>query len=224
MKPPRVCICTPVYDTMEVLFERSMRALDMPSMTAREETWGVTIDEARRVLVEKALEKCWVTHVLFVDADMVFPTNALTQLLKYDLPIVGGLYFNRRPPYAPMLLRSNHPSRHVMQGLLGHVYGYPSGKLVEVDATGCGFMLIAREVFEKINETEPNNWFDRGMGLPEDFSFCCRALQAGFKIFVDTGLNIGHVGKVVIDADFARINGHVPMIGDPQQPWNPLPL
>jgi hypothetical protein len=56
--------------------------------------------------------------------------------------------------------------------------------------------------------SEWGDWWTPGEneGLSEDLSLCRRAKNAGHRIFVDTGLDIGHVGKVVIDTAFARRN------------------
>ena len=40
----------------------------------------------------------------------------------------------------------------------------------------------------------------------EDVSFCQRARAVGYDIKVDTTLDIGHVGEVIVNADFARRN------------------
>jgi SAM-dependent methyltransferase len=63
---------------------------------------------------------------------------------------------------------------------------------------------VKREVFEKIAETKEDPFAIRGPG--EDVSFCQRAKALGYKIFVDTTVEIGHVGEVVVGPDFARRN------------------
>ena len=72
-----------------------------------------------------------------------------------------------------------------------------------VDYAGMGWMLIKKGVFEKI----PYPWFaGRYMQLSdticdltsEDVSFCLAAKDAGFKVWVDPDIRVGHEKKYVI--------------------------
>lgn len=229
-RPARVFIAMPVYDKPEHETVRALRDLQKPDPKGDQEgglygahmyteTNGVLIEEARNAMVLEATSYVpGPTHVLFVDSDMVFPANALKRLLKHDKAIVGGLYFNRRPPYAPLLMRANHKSWHSEESLLGHLYNYPVGQLVDVDATGCGFLLVKTDVFADTYSGHPNQpgWFDKLPGLSEDFSFCVRAIEKGHQVFVDTSLSLGHVGKVVVDEAFAERNRTAHPL-----PWRP---
>lgn len=227
-RPVSICVATPVYDKPEHAYVRSYRRLVKPTdegkgglygLVWEAETNGVIIEDARNALAAEALAGD-STHLLFIDADMVFPPDALQRLLVHDVPIVGALYFNRRPPFQPIVMRANHRDWHADESLLGHVYDYPKDQLVEVDATGCGFMLVQRAVLQAIAKDDPLHppWFTRYPGLSEDFSFCVRAIEKGFPVFVDTSLKLGHVGKLVVDEAFAQRN----RFAHPT-PWRPGP-
>lgn len=198
---PRVAICIPVYDHPEIEFWRSLTVLWKPSMYSEQfpgrgthnfDCHATEIVRARNDLTEQALAADPpATHVLFVDADMQFPPHALRQLVEHDLPIVGGLCHNRRPPYNPIVVRK------LPEGGAAFLYDLPERGLVECDFTGAGFLLIKREVFEAIGSSK---WWSLVEEMPsEDFSFCHRARAAGYKIAVDCGLDIGHKASVMID-------------------------
>lgn len=217
--PARVFIAMPIYDTVEPATARSLRNLIVPTKDGGQhgfygcceciETNGVTIEQARNDLTSHATSYVpGATHVLFVDSDMVFPPDALQRLLAHDKPVVGGLCFNRRPPYAPIVMRVNHPDWQEEEGPLGHVYNYPKDQLVEVDATGAAFLLVNVDVFSATYSGIPSRpgWFDRLPGMSEDFSFCVRANQCDLQVFVDTSLRLGHIGKIVVDEAFAERN------------------
>lgn len=219
MSKPVVAICTPIYDSLEPAFWRSHRQLHKPSsvdvvfqggITHILDTEGLLVEDARRVMTKGALAAegdVRVSHILMIDADMTFPPDALKQLLDHDVPIVGGLCFNRRSPYQPILCRYHPASKEFGEQRYGFCYHYPPAALFEVDATGAAFLLVKREVFDAISLAEgPEKWWERVEGLSEDFSFCLRAKRAGYKIHVDTGLKIGHIAKVVVDEAFARKN------------------
>jgi GT2 family glycosyltransferase len=67
----------------------------------------------------------------------------------------------------------------------------------KVDFVGFGFVLIARGVFEQIaypwfshDEITMNNGVVRQLG--EDFTFCRKAREAGFSIWVDPTVRVSH--------------------------------
>jgi teichuronic acid biosynthesis glycosyltransferase TuaG len=165
---------------------------------------------ARNLLTQAAL-RTQATHLLWIDADMSFPRDALLRLLAHRLPIVAGLYFNRRAPFHPQLLRKQPAERAMDDVPMGYVYDWrreaaagDSGSLLRVDATGAGFLLIERRVFTDI-AADDGWWAPFGTGS-DDIWFLRRATAAGYEIFVDTALELGHLGDIVVDAEFAARN------------------
>jgi len=149
------------------------------------------IDAVRNHIVEEALD--WdCTHLLMLDTDQEHPPDVVMKLLSHDLPIVGAKVYRRYPPYDPILLRGSIP-------IFGHVSDEEceSGELVEVDATGCGALMCKMDVFLNI----PRPWFkwempkidDVDVMIGEDFYFCNKAKEAGYKIYVDTSLEVSHL-------------------------------
>ncbi len=154
---------------------------------------------ARRLLTDKALSTPSVTHLMWIDDDMSFAPDALERLLSWDLPIVGGLCHNRRDPYHPILGKHMDPAWGNGDGVVGFLYDHPPDARVEVDATGGAFLLVKRVVFEAITEKFGyGKWWAPIDDQSEDFSFCERARAAGFKVHVDTGLEVGHLAEVMI--------------------------
>jgi len=217
--PPRaskrivVGLCMPIADQLHY---RTLNSLfNAFGGTPREvglQWFGKTdapVAEARNLLVDGILkEHPEVTHLMWIDDDMVFPPDAIARLLAHDLPIVGGVCHNRRHPFMPILMMK------VPSGIgYGFMYDYEERAdargLVPVDATGAAFILVKREVYEKIAEKlnkEKHEGPYTQLGAGEDISFCSRAQQVGYPIWIDTTLQIGHVGEVVVDDAFARRN------------------
>jgi len=80
------------------------------------------------------------------------------------------------------------------------------GALVEVDATGTGCIMFDMKVFRKISKP----WFKaqynpNGSPIGEDFGFCQELKMTGYKIFVDTSIQAGHLSTMVINSATNRL-------------------
>lgn len=161
-----------------------------PSYPSQAETEKRCIEEIRNNLVEQALDEV-CTKFITLDTDQVYPSDTIIKLLSHDKPIVTGQVHKRYPPFDPIMLR-------------GELHKYLSvpfdecytGELVEVDATGAACMCIDMKVFldvkypwfESIEKTEKQK------PVGEDINLCHKARQAGYKIFMDTSIQVGHLG------------------------------
>lgn len=157
------------------------------------------------------------THVLLLDADMEFPINTITKLLSHQVPIVGGLYHIKPHPYSPvagwnkMNTKSHsgsfHPDRINGRGRIWKTdyYPLPENKLVQVQWTGVGCLLIDMDVFSKV--PYPAFWDDwnRKTGTRlrgHDLIFSDNVLEAGFPIYIDTSVQCGHRDVITVDRAF----------------------
>jgi hypothetical protein len=134
------------------------------------------------------------THVLFVDSDMVFNSDALEVLIHHDKDIISGSIFSRVEPIIPCFyskLRLGEGQEIICErGTLGE-------GVQEVEGVGTAFLLIKTEVFKDILEKYNTYPFQPISGYGEDLSFCVRARGCGYKIYIDHDLTIGHIGKKV---------------------------
>jgi GT2 family glycosyltransferase len=151
---------------------------------------GIDVAVNRRNVVRYALENEY-DWVWFVDDDMLFAPDHLWRLLDHNQPIVASLYLNRKPPYYPVAYNRRYE-------IEGNPYwnpidldGAPSSGLADIVAAGTGGLLVRCEVFEAL---EYDQWFKRE-GAGEDMSFCRRAIEAGFPMYVDLGARMGHISN-----------------------------
>jgi GT2 family glycosyltransferase len=142
------------------------------------------------------------SHILFLDADMVWPTDTLQKMLAHhDKGIVGGLYVLKHAPHAPVAMGDRFRLDGSNVDQFYHVN--PLGAdLIPCDVLGMGCTLVPVEVFSKIG---PRPWFvykDDDQGWPvvtEDVPFCLKAKEAGYDIWLDPTVKCGHVGATVYD-------------------------
>lgn len=162
---------------------------------------GGTVYQLRNTGIEMA-QDMGMEGVLFCDADMTFPPDALKRLVDHNLPIVGGLCTKRRKPFSPVLYRRISGKYQLMQPSEGDSGLFP------VDATGGAFLYVSMEVFDKIHrpwfinrEIEDNGICDENDFLGEDLNFCRKAQEAGYDIYVDLSLKIGHLVTGIVKCD-----------------------
>ncbi len=154
-KTPVVALCMPVQDKIHPQNFESYRFLQRGGIPWHHiSVVGQPIARARNIVTHEALNSPDVTHLLWIDSDMVYGPDSLQRLLSHDLPFVGGLCFDRRHPYKPVIAREFDDSWGYDKGTIGWIFDYPPGKVISVDFTGGAFLLVKREVFERIRERE----------------------------------------------------------------------
>lgn len=197
----KLAICTPItWSHVPIQFLDSMLGMIKPNNHVFLHSGGFRLDHIRNQLAKAAITmNC--THILFLDNDHYFEADTIKKLLSHDLPIVGGLSFQRVPPYEPVMYRGRINEYKT-------VTEWKEKSLVEVDTTGTGCLMIKREVFEKIDPP----WFEFmknpdpnvPYGIGEDVIFCNKAKLEGYKIFVDTSCTNKHIGTVECDFDLYK--------------------
>lgn len=140
------------------------------------------------------------THLVFLDADMIWPTTAVYDLLKHhDKGIVAGLYVLKGPPFSPAHLVAPFEEDGLTKYYRLLEYG---NELTPCNVVGMGCTVIPVQAFRDIGD---RNWFEYGAdrdGWPivsEDVTFCQKAAAKGYAISCDPTIKCGHVGVTVFD-------------------------
>lgn len=143
------------------------------------------ISASRTWLVREAMAK-GATHLLFIDSDMLFPTDTLDRLLAHDKDIIGVEYNKRKFP---------------LQTVTAYLPGVEKSETepFKVGVAGTGIMLIKLALFNdpKLNK----NWFSFGRNakgenvIGEDGWFCNTARDAGYDVWIDPSIKVLHLGE-----------------------------
>jgi len=170
------------------------------------------VSRARNIIANEFL-KSDCDNLMFIDSDMTFQPEDLLRLFAFgqEKAIVAGAYEARKEGKIYIL---------TLDGDSGSIYMDKMG-LVRAKRVATGFMMIKREVFTTLAEKHPE-WYHRdtsseemlysffdfdvrpeGM-IGEDFLFCERTLEAGFSIWLDPSIKLGHMGVHEFQSDFGN--------------------
>lgn len=190
-------------DQCDSRFVGSLAALKRSEDTVVAMEISSLIYDARNHLASLATSaKTDFDYVLWLDSDMVFAPDLLQRMLKHmenGLDIVSGIYFRRQPPFSPVLFK--RLSHEVLENnkKFEEYNDYPKDSLFEVDGFGFGCVMMTVDMLIDIALNCPGNWFDCSDSWGEDVSFCLRAKSLGYKLWCDSTIKCGHVGKLVVD-------------------------
>lgn len=221
----QVSIAIPVAESVPVAtFQTILAAVNYAALNGvRIEHIGVThrqlIDNARNGLAEAFLTSA-TEWILWLDSDMTFPINTITELFKVaeekNAKMVTGIYYQRKNQNLPVLWSRGEETEHA--GLTGmenqraktnkyvgaFMFPHPDKKEpFKVHAAGFGCVLIHRSVFEVLDRP----WFKF---IPEvcseDFYFFVNAKEAGFELWATPSLDLGHIGDapIITKKDFYK--------------------
>lgn len=156
---------------------------------------GGYVAKNRNSLVETAINN-GSTHIMFIDNDQTFRPSAIQRLIDHDKDIVCAPY-NARPAPGQQVVSTikllDENGELPMDGGTKE-FEIPAG-LFKVGGSGTGFMLIKTSVFGKLKKPYFVAWEDEeGVHHTEDIEFCIKARKAGYDIWANPTIPIGHIG------------------------------
>jgi hypothetical protein len=206
---PKIFLAVPMYGALCPLFHQSLiKTLQAPpcSLVYTPLIGDSLVSRARNTLTALFLESdC--THLLFIDSDLIFSAEQIERMLSHKEPIVAGFYPKKQDGDLQWVCNAKLDGSNVDER-----------GLQEVRYMGTGFLLVERGVFERMigrygeeisyhpdsnpEKTEWDFWSvgvhkPSGRYLSEDWFFCQRALDLGYKVFGDTRVILKHVGQAV---------------------------
>lgn len=151
------------------------------------------LDNARNRAVKDFLED-YYTHLLFIDDDIIPPSNALKELLAADKEIIAPLCFtwghgeDGLPFPQPVAHRYDKDK---------HYRPYFGQGIEETDVITGGMFLVKREVYEKLERPFYFTYHKNGVVIfSEDFIFSQQCQALGYKLYTHYGLPCGHIRSV----------------------------
>lgn len=172
------------------------------------------VSRARNLLVKDLMESdC--TDLLFIDADINFDADDVFRLLAWTSDpkkgIVAGVPRTRKTNKVYIATLDQDADGLTMNGM----------GLVRATRVATAFMMVRREVFEKLIAAHPEwTYFDDNSGrqlnavfdfkvtpggyIGEDFLFCDRTRELGYEVWIDPTIKLGHMGVQEYEGDFGK--------------------
>jgi hypothetical protein len=199
------------------------------------------VSRARNNLVARAMSNPKMTHIIFIDNDITWDPLDILKLMVSDKHIVGGIYplknynWNKitagTNAVANMIERKNNSQfssiiddeSMIQYNLLKYNVNYLSTtlniekNLTKVKHIATGFMMIQRNVIEKMSAAFPSTKYvddvhflkdhenefayalfdcgvEEGHYFSEDWLFCHRWSKMGGSIWIDVTISLTHTG------------------------------
>jgi hypothetical protein len=149
------------------------------------------ITNNRNMIVQKFLAIKDADYLMMIDADII-PTPDILNLVDFEKDIITPLMFvQQKGTLIPLYLRRNKDGIYDAGNYLEET------GLQEVDATGTGCIVIKREVLEKVEHPFENVYDRDGIKkLGNDFNFCKKAKELGFKVWVHLDYVADHISEM----------------------------
>lgn len=169
---------------------------------------GSLVHHARSALAHLFLKGDW-SRIFWIDSDIVWEPVAFFKLLVHSLKhdCVVGIY-PRRNEGAP-----GHYMRFAEEGDAT----LDDDGLVQITGCGLGFACVRRGVIEHLSKLAPKLKHGNPEPIPylfrqdddgeeargEDYAFWADVIEAGYKIYADPSVTLGHFGNKVYRCSWA---------------------
>jgi len=201
----RCVVLVPYLTHVEPACERGLRELERRGVEVRRYASTAAVDRTRCDAASAALRD-GADEIVWIDSDVVFEPDDVMRLRAHELPIVAGAYAKKGVQALAL---------HPLEGTRELRFGDGGGP-TEVRYVGAGFLCTRRDVYVDIQRTFSLPTCNTRFGTPtvpyflpmviadgagaywylgEDYAFCERARQAGYKVIVDTAIRLGHLGQ-----------------------------
>jgi len=240
-KKPKIFIATPMYGGMCAGFytQSIIQLLTTCQANGVDAEFSFMFNESLITRARNSLTHTFLktdcTHLMFIDSDIKFRAEDVIHMIRAEKDIICGIYpkkeinwhsvkaaMDRGVPFDQL---KSHTGSFVVNlvNYVGEVT-VPVNEPVEIFNGGTGFMLIKREVFDKLGESVPsysNDVIDLGGKmkqsepimeffttsiepgtnrlLSEDYHFCRIWRESGGQVYAAPWCQLAHIGTYTFE-------------------------
>jgi hypothetical protein len=210
------------------------------------------VTRGRNTLVSFFMENPKATHLMFIDADIEFNPEDILRMVAYNKPIVCGAYPKKAVNWQSIIdAARNEAFEETSATIEGHSSNYVVNfefntdeegnrlpqvqvvdNLIKLKDAGTGFMLIQKDVIQKMFDNHPELKYknDINVGsqfepfmyalfdtmidpdsrryLSEDYTFCRLWQMMGGDVFLDPRTGLNHVGHYTFKGNIRKLFGN----------------
>jgi len=176
---------------------------------------GNQIARQRQTVIDYWYEKSKSDWLLWVDSDVVISPETFKLLWDNkdakERPLLSGVYFTTDNPEEPLMVPMPTVFSFTNKGDgtfgLARIHPLPKNKLIKVDATGFGFILMHRSIVEKVKAVSPDGQMFMEMGrgskfIGEDIFFFMLCDRAEVPLYCHTGALAPHMKRFSFDEHY----------------------
>lgn len=157
------------------------------------------IAQSREAIVNQFNAIPHLTHLLFIDADILPPPYGVYTLLQDNVDFVSGLYWNS------LFTGNNAWIDEQPLDVRRMGANLPADPMIQVDKCGMGFCMITKELMKKmLTEDRPLFYYkitDGGLHS-EDFYFQAKLKKLGIPVWIDFRVQCGHLKTAIVQSNF----------------------
>lgn len=196
------------------------------------------IPRARNILTAMFLEDQQATHLMFIDADIEFEPDSIIRMLALDKDIIAGAYPKKALNWEAIRQAAIRGEKDLASWGAEYAINMKinsdnkvktSFGAIEVLDASTGFMLVKKEVVNKLTLKYPELKYNNDSSidpkfapycyalwdtmidprdkryLSEDYTFCRRWQDIGGEIWVDPNTKLNHVGAFTFEGNLHNI-------------------
>lgn len=206
------------------------------------------ITRARCHMVAYFMANPKATHMMFIDADITFDPVDIIHMIQHDKDIITGAYPKKEIDWSSVRTAVENGLDNTQLSDTGGAYAVNyawneknnedgsvkktlnvKDGLVKLKDGATGFMLIKREVIEKMIAAYPELYFQNDLNLPEDvakytylffdcmhdpvdkrylsedYAFCRRWQNLGGEVWLDPLVKLDHMGSYNFKGNVAKM-------------------
>ena len=191
----KILIGVPAMETVTTDFCQSLVSMRHPEISYAFAKSSLIYD-ARNQIVLMALENNF-DMVLWIDSDMKFPPDTLIRMMKHfedGKDYVSALAFTRKQPIRTVAYKELDVIKDegTPQTYAKEVKEY-GDEMMEIAGSGFGCVMTSVKMLKDVAEKFGPPFYPR-MGFGEDLTFCWLAKNAGYKMWLDPTIKVGHMG------------------------------
>lgn len=234
----KIFVATPCYNgTVHVKYMQSVMNLQMllMKMGIGMEFYTIPFDSliprARNACCTRFIQSKDSTHLMFIDADIEFNPKDVVKMIQENKDVIGGCYSKKAVDFDMLYKNYNKFDNklNLLQSAGKYAFNFKpqlqhkvERGVIEVLDAPTGFLMIKREVIEKMMNKYPNYEYKNDVGpyniksddkffdlfpsqifedngvkryLSEDYGFCRLWQNLGGLIHIDLTVQLNHIGQ-----------------------------